>query len=161
MLWQGSIFMGIPLLFYIVTSYYYIHLLPIAYPVSDQINKNLTDLQPFFTRFSDVNGKLLFSDLGITLYGYIVYLTTFLLLFEILFYFIPDRRKKRAADKSSTFWILAILTVYLGVPLIGFLLPLADLDNTTKRELFKLCPILVIYLSHNRLVQALSKKIPV
>jgi hypothetical protein len=160
MLWQAGIFLGIPFVFYIVTSYYYIHLLPIAYPISDQINKNLADLQPLFTRFTDMNSKLLFSDFGTTLYGYIFYLTAIFLLFEIIFFFIPDIGKAKPLDKNSVYWILAILVVYLGLPLIGFLLPLADLENTTKRELFKLAPVAIIYLSHNRIIQLISKKIP-
>jgi hypothetical protein len=160
MLWQGSLFLGIPFVFYIGTSYYYIHLLPIAYPISDQINKNLGDLQPLFTRFYDINSKLLFSDISIIFYGYIFYVTTFFLLLEILFFSIPNLKNAKPLDKDSTYWICAILTVYLGVPLIGFLLPLADLENTSKRELFKLIPIAIIYLSRNQIIQLISKKMP-
>lgn len=161
MLWQGGLFIGVSFIFYFFTSYYYIHMLPIAYPVSEQINKNLGNLQPLFDRFSDMNTKLLFCDFGVTLYGYLLYFFTFFFIAEILLYFIPDLRKKRAVNTDSAYWIVAIFIVYFGVALIGFLLPLADLSNTTKRELFKLFPLLVIYLSYNRPMQAISKRIPI
>jgi hypothetical protein len=161
MLWQGCLFIGIPFLFYFVTSWWYIHMLPATYPVSEQINKNLGDLQPLFDRFIDINGQLLFSDISTALYGYVLYLFLLFLIAEILFVFVSWIKKRKVSDASSTYWLLAILTVYLGVTLIGFLLPLADLNNTTKRELFKLFPLLVIYLSYNKVMVKLSEKIPV
>ncbi|HMG83799.1 MAG TPA: hypothetical protein VK559_12235 [Ferruginibacter sp.] len=161
MLWQGGLFLGVPFIFYFVTSYYYIHSLPIAYPVSDQINKKLGDLGPLWDRFSDINSKLLFCDFGITLYGYLIYLFTLFFIADMIFFFIPDIKKRKAVNKPIVYWLLAIATVYFGVAIIGFLLPLADLFNTTKRELFKLLPLLVIYLSFNRIVLAISKWIPV
>lgn len=41
--------------------------------------------------------------------------------------------------------LYGILVVYIGLAFIGYLLPLADLLHTTKRGMFKLLPLILIY----------------
>jgi hypothetical protein len=52
-----------------------------------------------------------------------------------------------------------VAVIYFGVPFLGYLLPLFDLGNTTKRALFKAIPLMVWYISNGGLFSFLSGKI--
>jgi hypothetical protein len=49
--------------------------------------------------------------------------------------------------------------VYLGLPFLGYLLPLLDLSNSTKRGLFKLFPLMLLYMGSCGLLTDLSRRI--
>jgi hypothetical protein len=115
------------------------------------VNSNLGDLSPFFTRFSEINGKLLFSDQGVGYYGYFIYFFLLLFLLELVV--------KRKLTPATRNWLYAVLVIYLGFPLLGYLLPLLDLNNSTKRGLFKLFPLMLLYLANNSLLVAWSQRI--
>jgi hypothetical protein len=125
--------------------------LPIPYPVADLVNTDFTNLEPLFRRFTDMNGQLLFSSLGLSYYGYFIYLFLLLAIADLLY-----AKRLSAAGRN---WLFAILVIYLGLPVIGYLLPLMDLFNTTKRALFKLFPLLLLYLANTRLLMEISGKI--
>ena len=56
-------------------------------------------------------------------------------------------------------WSYAVLVIYLGLPFLGFLLPLMDLDNSTKRGLFKIFPLMLLYMASSNLLRDLSERI--
>ena len=56
-------------------------------------------------------------------------------------------------------WLYAILVLYIGLGALGFALPMMNLNETTKRAMFKMLPLLLLYLANNRLLIALSEKI--
>jgi hypothetical protein len=89
------------------------------------------------------------SEFGIHLWGYILYFTAILFVAEGIFV----RRYNREARN----WLYAILVLYLGVGVLGFLLPMMNLNETTKRALFKLMPLAVLYLANNELLIRASK----
>src|SRR5581483_3998197 len=78
--------------------------MPVKYNVQGQVNKNLGDLSPFFDRFSDINSKLIFSDLGVGYYGYFIYFFILLLLLEIVI--------KRKLNSTTRNWLYAVLIIY-------------------------------------------------
>jgi hypothetical protein len=89
------------------------------------------------------------SEFGIHLWGYILYVTAFLFLAEGIFV--------RRYNRDARNWLYAILVLYLGVGALGFLLPMMNLTETTKRALFKLLPLAVLYLANNELLIRLSQ----
>jgi hypothetical protein len=125
--------------------------LPVQYNIGELVNSNLGDLSPFFTRFSEINEKLLFSELGVGYYGYFIYFFLLLLLLELVV--------KRKLTPTTRNWLYAVLVIYLGFPLLGYLLPLLDLNNSTKRGLFKLFPLMLLYMANNSLLVAWSQRI--
>jgi hypothetical protein len=125
--------------------------MPVKYNIQGQVNKNLGDLSPFFDRFSDINSKLIFSDLGVGYYGYFIYLFVLLLLLEIVI--------KRKLSNTTRNWLYAVLVIYIGFPLLGYLLPLLDLNNSTKRGLFKIFPLMLLYMANNSLLVSWSQRI--
>ncbi len=135
--------------YYLTTQLYIKHYLPLHYDIGSLVNDHLSDLTPLFQRYGDIVTRLMASEFGIHLWGYILFFTAFLFLAEGIFI----RRYNREARN----WLYAILVLYLGVGALGFLLPMMNLNETTKRALFKLLPLTVLYLANNELLIRLSQ----
>ncbi len=121
------------------------------YKIGELVNSHLGDLSPFFNRFSEINSQLIFSEMGVGYYGYFIYFFILLLILELVV--------KRKLAPVTRNWLYAVLVIYLGFPLLGYLLPLIDLNNSTKRGLFKLFPLMLLYMANNSLLVSWSQKI--
>ncbi len=137
--------------YYLTAQLWIKYYLPIHYDIGGLVNGHLSDWQPLFQRYSDIVTHLMASEFGIHLWGYILYFTAFLFVAEGIFV----RRYSRDARN----WLYAIFVLYLGVGALGFLLPMMNLNETTKRALFKLLPLAVLYLANNELLIRLSQRI--
>ena len=172
----SSAFFVVPsVLAYIISITIFINrYLPVQYNIGELVNSKLSDLTPFFTRFSDINSELIFSERGVGYYGYFIYFFVVLLLLEIVYTFFTLKRNTNTTPRgffhslaifynqvngTTRFWLYAVLVIYLGFPLLGYLLPLLDLNNSTKRGLFKLFPLILLYMANNSLVVSWSQKI--
>jgi hypothetical protein len=118
--------------------------------VARDMNHNLSDLSPLFTRFREMNVQLIFGKYATALWAYFINI--------FLAVFILDLIISRKVSKESRNWLYAVAVVYFGLPFLGYLLPLMDLMNTTKRGLFKLMPFLVLIMANTGLLQRLSAK---
>lgn len=137
---------------YFVSSYLYLnYYLPVLYDVEETVNSNLFDLSPLFTRLEDMTTVLIYSDRGVQYFGYIFYVHIALIAAELTIY--------RKLTKSGAYWLTLFFVIFIGIAFIGYLLPLADLYNTTKRALFKLMPLMIMYWSCNRVVLNLSARL--
>jgi hypothetical protein len=151
-LWLIFIFLLPALLMYVLTISVYINAyLPVKYHVQDSINTHLSDLGPLVQRFLDMNSILIFSKTGITRYGYFFFLFLFILAADIVYCW--------RLNKHALAWLYFTGIIYLGLPLLGYLLPLMDLDNTTKRGLFKIFPLMLLYIANSRVVVKVSDEI--
>lgn len=140
------------LIAYILTTQIWIrYYLPVHYDVGGLLNKHLTDLSPLFKRYSDIVTHLLFSDFAIKLWGYFFYILVVLFLAEALFI--------RRFNREARNWLYALAALYLGLGALGWLLPVIDLNDTTKRALFKMLPVGIAYLANNELLLRLSRNI--
>jgi hypothetical protein len=145
----GSYFIIPAIIFYIIpVSIYNKYYLPGGFNTSDSINPNLADLSLLVDRFMAVNTELLFSGQGIIYYGYFVFL--FLLIF------FADIAYSKKLPVVSCNWLFMVLVVYLGMPLLGYLLPLLDIDHSTKRGLFKMFPLMLLYMGNSKLLMTIS-----
>ena len=145
-------FLAIPALAYFLSVSLYInHYLPVRYDVGNLVNPNLFDISHLVQRFLDMNSRLLWSHQGTEYYGYYVTFFFLLLLNEFI---LIDRQREEAR-----FWLLAAALMYIGYPILGHLLPLLDIDHSTKRGLFKLFPLILLYFAHNGLLLLLTQKI--
>jgi hypothetical protein len=137
---------------YLLTVYVYINFyLPVVYDIDGQVNANLLNPGPFFQRFMDINTWLIFSAKGVDYYGYFFFL--------FLAVFITDLIFNRKLEKVAANWLYAALVVYLGLALLGYLLPLLDLDNSTKRGMFKIFPLLLLYMGNSAVLINLSRRV--
>lgn len=153
-LWKGIvsavIFMIPPVIIYVLTITIYLnHYLPIKYDVAGTLNNHLSDVSTFFNRLGGINNKLIFSHQGIVFYSCYIFLFLALFAAEAIF--------QRKFSRESQNWLFAILIVYIGLAFLGYLLPLMDLINTTKRGLFKIFPLMLLYLANNGLLLSLSQ----
>jgi len=60
---------------------------------------------------------------------------------------------------TARVWLYAVLVVYIGLPFLGYLLPLVDLQHSTKRGLLKIFPLMLLYLAHNQALAKLSARL--
>lgn len=150
--WQGLIFLLPSVLFYVLCiEVYNKHYIPGGFDVGSLGNKNLTNLQPFWDRFAGMNKTFIFGEISYLYFGWSFILPVVLIAADLLIH--------RKLQKGARFWLYVSLVVYIGLPLLGFLLPLFDLMNTTKRGLFKLVPPLFAVLMYNTLLQKISVRI--
>jgi hypothetical protein len=161
----SSAFFVVPsVLAYVISITIFINrYLPVQYNIGELVNSNLGNLEPFFARLNQMTFNLIFDELnddievkkGIGYYGYFFYFFLALLLFEIVF----NLKYKNKISGTARNWLYAVLVIYFGFPLLGYLLPLLDLDNSTKRGLFKIFPLMLLYMANNSLLVAWSQKI--
>lgn len=146
---RACAFILIPALFYCVCMYLFIrNFVPVAFDVSGQLNHNLLQVSVFFKRFWDMHVLLIFKPIGLSVYGVFIYFFMGLLLVDLIW--------PRNFNKESRIILYGIAVVYFGMPLLGYLFPLFDLFNTTKRGLFKVLPLMLIYMANSGLIQRLS-----
>lgn len=152
-LFRATLAMTLPsiLLYILPVTVYINYYLPVDYKVEGLVNSDLFNPLPLFERFRDMNLELLFHEFGVKLYGYIAFIFLIVAIIDRVF---SDNRSRLSKN-----WGYAILVVYFGLPLLGFLLPLMDLFNSTKRSLFKLFPLLILYMGHSQWVQDLSLRL--
>jgi hypothetical protein len=138
------------LIAYYLTAHLYIkYYLPVHYDIGGLINDHLGDLHPLFQRYADIVTHLIASEFGIHLWGYIFYVTAFL--------FLAEGVSHGRYSKDARNWLYAILVIYIGLGALGYALPMMNLNETTKRAMFKLLPLLLLYLANNRLLIGLSE----
>ncbi len=138
------------LLGYFLPNQLYInYYLPAHYDIGGLMNTHFSNLHPLFQRYGDIVTRLLAGEFGIHLWGYIFYLAAVLFLCECVFV--------RRFGRDARNWLYAIAVVYIGLGALGYVLPMMNLTETTKRALFKLLPLVLLYLADNGLVIRLSQ----
>lgn len=130
------------LLGYLLPVQLYIkHYLPVTYDVAGLINQHPADLHPLFSRYGDIVSRLLTGEFAIHLWGYFMFVWAAFFMGELIFL--------RRFNKDARNWLYAIGVIFIGLGFLGYLLPLFDLVDTTKRGLFKIFPLMLLYLANN------------
>lgn len=137
--------------YYLPVQLYVGHYLPVHYEVAGQVNQHLSDLEPLFNRYADMGTRLLTGELAIHLWGYFMFTWAALFVFEALFL--------RRFNRDARNWLYAVFSIFIGLGLLGYLLPLFNLLETTKRGLFKLLPLMLLYMANNEWLLRLSVRI--
>ena len=133
-------------LYFLSITVYITYYLPNEYLVGNLLNKQVYNPTLFFKRVIDTS-RLLLSEKP-NYFGY--YGHVFCLVFVLNLFC------RKPFNKISHYWLFAALIVFFGIALIGFLFPLYDLTNTTKRGLFKLFPLMLLFMGNSRLLLRLS-----
>lgn len=137
--------------YYVPVEIYNNLYLPQTYAVDNLLNKDLLNFGPFFDRLYYMTGNLMFGEKGIMLWAHFMYIFAFFFLIELIF--------KRSFTGEARNWLLGVLVIYLGLPLLGYLIPIMDLENSTKRGLIKILPLMLLYMGNNQLLIKLSERI--
>ena len=145
----GAYFLVPSLLIYLVSIVLYINqYLPAHYTVETLLNKNLLNVSSFYDRLSNMTGQLLLAGDTVTYYAYFIYIFLFMLCLNIF-----DRN---VLNKTALNWLFAVFAVYIGLPFVAYLFPLYDLDNSTKRGLFKIFPLMLLFMANSPVLISLS-----
>ncbi|HEV2478168.1 MAG TPA: hypothetical protein VGS79_00830 [Puia sp.] len=137
--------------YYLPNGVYIQHYLPVHYDVGALVNSNLGDVSPLFKRYGDIVNRLLVSGFAIKLWCYIFFVTAALFVAEAVFV--------RRFTREALNWLYAIGILYVGLGLLGWVLPVVDLNDTTKRGMFKMLPLCLMYLANNTLLIRLSQTV--
>jgi hypothetical protein len=147
----GSL-MLVPALFYVLCMQVFVrNFVPVPFDVTGQVTANFFDLSPIFDRLKTMADVLIFSQNGPNLYGYMLYLFCIVLAIDAIF--------MRRFSREARIALYGVAVVYVGMAVVGYLLPLADLANTSKRGLFKLLPLALLYLANSAALLKLSERI--
>lgn len=139
----------VPIVFYFLCMNVFVkNIIPVPFSPGEQVNTQLGDLSPFVTRLRDIFTVLIFSGTGLGTFGYFIYF-----FFAVV---ITDLIWPRQFSAPARTFLFGVAVVIIGLGLIGYLLPLADLQSTTKRGLFKLLPLMFLYICHSGAVLRLS-----
>ena len=136
------------LVYFLFMNIYVKHYIPIHFDVAGQVNKNLGDLHVLYQRLHDITTTLLFGTVAETYFGMFNYLFVCILLVDIIFY--------RKFNSEAITAIYGVLVVFFGLGLLGYMLPLVDLLHTTKRGLFKLFPLMLLYFRNSSILITIS-----
>ena len=146
------IFLLPSLVIYLISVTLYInYYLPVQYNVEGLVRKNLFDFLPFVIRLFEMNDKVIFSSNGVSYYSYFIFIFIGILLIDAIW--------KEKWDLQSLNWLFGVAVIYIGLPLIAHLFPLFDLDHSTKRGLFKIFPLMLLYMANSRFLRHVSDKI--
>ena len=88
------------------------------------------------------------SEQGVDYYGYFIFIFLIFLIVEIVF--IDNWRKEPKT------WLYGVMVIYFGYPFLGYLLPLLDIDHSTKRGLFKMFPLMLMHMGRSGLLRSFS-----
>ncbi|MBN9484808.1 MAG: hypothetical protein J0H46_15760 [Bacteroidetes bacterium] len=150
-LYTGT-FVIVPFIFYYVWMGIFIkYYLPIKFNVGDQVNTDFSHVNIFFSRLSDLTSSYLLGGNSTMHYAYFINVFCIILLTDVIVY--------RKFNTEARILLYSILVLYIGIPLLGFLIPWYDLDNTSKRALFKMFPLMLLYFRNSMILQALSRSI--
>lgn len=142
----------VPLCFYAIwVNVFLKHYMPAGFVLDNNLNHHLADLSPIAERFKGMHSEILIGGIAVPLWSYYLYITVGAFAAELLF--------KRTLTREGRNYLYAALVIYLGLPIVGYLLPLADLMHTTKRGLFKMMPLLLLMMANNQLLLSLSARI--
>jgi hypothetical protein len=139
-------------LFYLLSVTIYINLyLPVPYDVKGLVNPELLSPASLLKRFIALNDEIIFHHQGVIYYNYIFFIFLALLGSDLVF--------SRKLNPAARNWLFAVLVVYLGYPIMGHMLPLLDLHNSTKRGLFKIFPLMLMYMGNSTILIEWSVKL--
>jgi len=148
LLYTGVFIMASAIFYFLCMNVFIRNFVPIPFDVASQVNPHLADVSVFFTKIWDISADLIFSGFGAREYGYFIFLFCGLLILDLCWI--------RRFNHASLIALYGIVVVYVGLAFLGYLLPLFDLENTTKRGLFKILPLMLFYMFNSGVVLRLT-----
>jgi hypothetical protein len=145
---HAACFLGFSFFFYFIWVEVFLRFYIPGFDLGEQINPNLLDFSPFIERFKGVHTTILFGKYGMPLWAHYMQVFLVFMAAEIIVF--------RKLSRETRNWLYGIAIIYVGLPLMGYLLPLADLNNTTKRGFFKMLPLMLMVMANSELLKRLS-----
>ncbi|MGZ3998917.1 MAG: hypothetical protein ACXVKM_14685, partial [Flavisolibacter sp.] len=96
-------------------------------------------------------GDLLLAGNAVNYYGYFTFIFVIVLTANAFL--------RKPWNRRSLNWLFGVFIIFVGLPFIGYLFPLYDLDNSTKRGLFKIFPLMLLFMANSRVLISISERI--
>ncbi len=139
---------AMPLFFnFLYATVFIKHLVPIHYDLSRLIN-NPFNFSFFFEKLRDIAAKLMFASWTRNVYAFFFFIFSGILIIDIIW---PGK-----FNKDACIALVSIAIVYVGLAVVAYLIKSTTIENTIKRGLFKLLPLMVWYLANSGILQKLS-----
>lgn len=122
--------------------------IPVTLSLRGMVNTNPAELGIVFTKAADIAQQLIFWKKGVWIFGYLYYAFLGVLAIDIVW--------PRSFSKEARMSLLGIAVVYAGLAFMCYFFPFIVIQNTIKRGLFRMFPILVLYMASSGAVQRLS-----
>jgi hypothetical protein len=146
---RSALFVIAPyVVYFLLMNIYVSKYIPIHFDVSSQVNKNLGDVSVFTKRFSDMVSELVFGEYGVMYFGYFNYTFVIVFILDIVLF------RKYTSEAITA--VYSVFIVFIGLAFLGYLLPLVDLNHTTKRGMFKMFPLMLLYFRNSGVLGWLS-----
>lgn len=149
-----------PLLIDIFTMEIFIkHFIPSGLNFGNKFNNNLLNFEPLNKRWEVLTRVLMFSGektpkaLNRIFYAETFNIMTVFIIIEFAFVLFT-----RKIDFKASVWFIFMVLVFVLLLLIGYLLPFTEFTNA-KRGLFKLLPLIYVFVVNTRLMQFVSGKL--
>jgi len=140
---------GFSVLFYVLCIYAFVrNFVPFGFDAGKEIALSADRIGFFFARLGEMNTKLFFSGIGVQIYGYFIYVACFVIVCDLVLF--------RKYNKEALWALYSIAVIYFGMALLGAIIPLVDLLNTTKRGMFKALPLIIIYYANSPMFQRIA-----
>jgi hypothetical protein len=142
------LFVSFSLLFNFLLSFFIRKFIPVPFNLSELISHDIFNVSLFFEKFTKIATDTIFSDKGRDVYAHFFYFFVFILIVDIIW--------PRKYSKDARYALVGIGVVYLGLALLSFLVPSHTIFNSAKRGLFRLIPLIVLYMAHSGILQVIS-----
>ncbi len=148
----GAIFMAGPLVFNFILSNIFIkYLIPVKFELGGLLNQDMFNIGGLIDKAKELLFDLMLSDKGEAVYAHFYYFFLTVLVVDGIRAIVT---KKMSRDAIMALW--GVLIVYLTLSLLSFLIPSHTIINSAKRGLFKIIPLMILYMAHSGILQSLS-----
>lgn len=145
-----GLMLAVPLVFYFVWVNIFVkYYLPVGTNLESELNPGPVSM--YFDWIARINNELIFGGDNLQLYSYIIYIFILVFVADIIVY-----RKK--INKEAVFMLVGIAIIYFGLPLMSYFTKWFNI-TTAKRGIFKMFPLIIMYLCNSPLLLKLSEAI--
>jgi len=145
-----GLMLAVPLVFYFVWVNIFVkYYLPVGTNLESELNPGPVSM--YFDWISRINNELIFGGDNLQLYSYIIYIFILVFVADLIVY-----RKK--INKEAIFMLVGIAIIYFGMPLMGYFTKWFNI-TTAKRGIFKMFPLIILYMCNSPLLLKLSDAI--
>ncbi len=146
---NALLFIAIPAFFYFIWMNVYLKFyMPVTFNLGQQVNTHVWEVGRLVDRLELITTQLVFNPSALVGYGYLTYLFMIVAIIDAV-------RYRRYTDEAKI-TLYSIFALYIGFAILGYILPWMDVVNTTKRALFKLFPIMLLYFCNSPLLLSWS-----
>ena len=145
---QTGLFVSFSLLFNFLLNFFISKFIPVRFNLGELISHDFFNFSLLLEKFTKIATDTIFSNKGRDVYAHFFSFFVFI--------FVADVIWPRKFSKDARFALLGIAVVYLGLVLLSFLIPSHTIFNSAKRGLFRLIPLIVLYIAHSGIVQKIS-----